>query len=457
MLPQAASRIRALFAQANRLDLMWFLLFASLHLGSIRTAGELTDEPVDTVRLVRMSLLLTVECCIVASILIRKRPLARLLGGVQRFMILYTIFALLSMFWSPNPGLSAWKAFEVFVDVSFICFLISTPDWKRHLARLWNLTWFIVMLLIGSVWIRAALSPSQAFQFQSGVLLKQLQGTTLIVSANNLGQMAALIGAIAIIRFLYSKRERSRIFYIWLSGVAFVTLIFSQARTSLAAFIPVLGSIFILSRRWALVPLVTIVITLTLLSLVVLPAVVDALYSYLLRGQNTELVLSLSGRMYYWGLSWELIKLSPIRGYGFYAGHRADAIKGLSMYSTLDNTYIEILQNLGILGLLPILCAFILTWKRVLRFLIDSYDKGRCGNSLAIELFAVLFIITMRSLTGPSFQNHHWNLLFFLLILAWGECIKKIPKAAIKAGWLRLYLPKAGSISAAGMTCKKAI
>ena len=91
MLPQAASRIRALFAQANRLDLMWFLLFVSLHLGSSRTAGELTDEPIDTVRLARMSLLLTVECCIVASILIRKRPLARLLGGVQRFMILYTI------------------------------------------------------------------------------------------------------------------------------------------------------------------------------------------------------------------------------------------------------------------------------------------------------------------------------------------------------------------------------
>ncbi len=386
-----------------------------------------------------MSLLLTVECCIVASILIRKRPLVRLLGGVQRFMILYTIFALLSMFWSPSPGLSAWKAFEVFVDVSFICFLISTPDWKRHLARLWNLTWFIAMLLICSVWIRAALSPSQAFQLQSGVLLRQSQGTLITVNANNLGQMAALIGAIAIIRSLYSKRGRSRIFYIWLSGVAFVTLIFSQARTSLAAFIPVLGFTLIMSRRWASVPLATILIILTLLSLAALPAIVDTLYSYLLRGQDTELVLSLSGRMYYWGLSWELIKLSPILGHGFYAGHRADTIKGLSMYSTLDNTYIEILQNLGILGLLPILCAFILTWKRVLRFLHDSYNRGLCGNSMAVELFAALFIITIRSLTGPSFQNHHWNLLFFLLILAWGECIKKMSNSRISKAVIRLY------------------
>jgi O-antigen ligase len=441
-LPLAIAKVRALLAKANQLDLMWFLLFISLHLGSMRTAGELADEPVDTVRLMRISLLLVIECWIVASILIRKRPLASLFRGVHRFMVLYTIVALLSMFWSPSPGLSAWKAFEVLVDVSFICFLLSTPCWEKHLARLWKLTWLIVALLISSTWIGVVLFPSKAFQLFPDALLKQrLQGVMPIISSNSLGQMAALIGAIAVVRFLYSKREQARILYILLSGLAFVTLILSQARTSFVAFISVLGFVFILSRRWTLVPLATIVIVGMLLMLVALPAAMDGLYSYFLRGQNAELLYSFTGRMYYWGLAWELIQRSPIKGYGFYAGHRADAIKGLSIYSSLDNTYIEILQNIGILGLLPILLVFTLTWKRVLKFLIASYHKRRCCNSLAVELFAVLFIITIRSFTGPSFQNHHWNLLFFLLIVAWSECVKKISKTAIKVGWLSHAYP----------------
>lgn len=435
--PVAIAKVRALLAKANQLDLMWFLLFVSLHLGSMRTAGELADEPVDTVRLLRISLLLIIECWIIVSIMIRKRPIARLFSGVHRFMVLYTIVALSSMFWSPNPGLSAWKAFEVLVDVSFICFLLSTPNWEKHLARLWNLTWFMVVLLICSAWIGAVLFPRQAFQVYPGALLKQqLHGVILTIHPNSLGQMAAIIGAITIIRFLYSRKERFRLLYIWLSGLAFVTLVFSQARTSFVAFMCALGFVFILSRRWALVPVATVVIILILLSLTALPAAMDTLYSYLLRGQNTELLFSLTGRMYYWGLAWELIKQSPIRGYGFYAGHRADVIKDLARYSNLDNTYIEILQNIGILGLLPMLLVFTLTWGRILKFLISSYHRHRCCNSLAVELFAVLFIITIRSLTGPSFQNHHWNLLFFLLILAWGECIKKMSKAVIKVGWL---------------------
>ncbi len=432
-MPAIIARVRALVAKANQLDLMWFLLFVSLHLGSMRTAGELADEPVDTVRLIRILLLLVIECWIIASILIRKRPLASLFGGIHRFMILYTMVALLSMFWSPSPGLSAWKAFEVLVDVSFICFLISTPNWKKHLARLWNLTWFIVMLLICSVWVGVALFPGRAFQVYSGASLKQqLHGVVLTISPNSLGQMAALVGAAAIIRFLYSKKEQYRILYIWLSGFAFVTLILSQARTSLVAFVCALGFIFVLSRRQALVPVATTVIILMILSLMALPTAMDALYSYLTRGQNAELLLSLSGRTYYWGLAWELIKQAPMHGYGFYAGHRSDAIKGLAVYSNLDNTYIEILQNIGMLGLIPILLAFTITWKRILKFVIASYHKRRCCNSLAVELFAVLLIITIRSLTGPSFQNHHWNLLFFLLIIAWSECVKKTSKAVIR-------------------------
>jgi O-antigen ligase len=442
VLPLATAKVRALLAKANQLDLMWLLLFVSLHLGSSRTAGELSDKPVDAVRVLRISLLLIIECWIIASIMIRKRPLARLFSGVHRFMVLYTIIALLSMFWSPNPGLSAWKAFEVLVDVSFICFLLSTPCWEKHLARLWNLTWLIVALLLCSTYVGVVLFPSKAFLLYPDALLKQqLQGVIPVINPNSLGQMAALIGAIAVIRFLYSKKERARILYILLSGLAFVTLILSQTRTSFVAFISVLGFVFILSRRWALVPLATIVIIGMLLMLVASPAVMDALYSYFLRGQNAELLFSFTGRMYYWGLAWELIQQSPIKGYGFYAGHRADTIKGLAIYSSLDNTYIEILQNIGILGLLPILLAFTITWKRILRFLIASYHKCRCCNSLAVELFAILFIITIRSITGPSFQNHHWNLLLFLLILAWGECVKKMSKAAIKVGWLSHAYP----------------
>jgi len=421
VLPKAVDKVSALLAQINEFDLIYFLIYVSFSLGGKRSADELRSSPVDGIRAIRMALLIAIEGWMILTIFIQKQPLADMVGGVQLGMVLYAAISLLSMFWSSFRSLSAWKAFEVFVDISFICYLLSAPRWKENLSRLWRLTWFLIILLMCSAWGGAILRPGSAFRVTSNALLRyQLQGIVPAINPNGLGLMSALIGAISMIRFLSSKDSQSKVMYAGVWCFALITLVFAQCRTAFFSFAAVHLLILILDRRWGLA--IAVLVTVALL-FVGSSRVADFTYAYVRRGQTEQQFSGMSGRRYYWRVAWKQIKQRPMLGYGFYSGHRFAEDLGLS---NLDNTYVEILQNLGILGLIPISFAFIVTWKRVLTFLLGSrHEYGRPGP-MAVELFAALFIITVKSIFGVSFNIHSYVLLLFLLILAYGIAHKPI-------------------------------
>src|SRR5207245_1826944 len=88
---------------------------------------------------------------------------------------------------------------------------------------------------------------------------------------------------------------------------------------------------------------------------------------YMLRGQSTELVHSLSGRLDWWESAWSKILERPWLGYGAYAGGRFVVLAqfGDMETSSIHNSYVEAVLGSGILGVLPLLAALAGAWREL--------------------------------------------------------------------------------------------
>jgi O-antigen ligase len=121
----------------------------------------------------------------------------------------------------------------------------------------------------------------------------------------------------------------------------------------------------------------------------------------------------MSGRLEFWPLVWNEFLKSPLLGHGFYTSHR---LKWGA--SSVDNTYIEVLLGLGLLGLFPIVLALLSVFKDLIRTRPSKYNAQNNNGFrfLWLQLASLFLILFFRSLTGPSFQIHHINLSIFVII-----------------------------------------
>jgi O-antigen ligase len=154
--------------------------------------------------------------------------------------------------------------------------------------------------------------------------------------------------------------------------------------------------------------------------------------AYVFRGQSKAVFLSLSGRTEIWPQVWSAFTTSPIVGHGYYAGHRFLAINDLAVVSSVDNTYLEVLVDLGIVGLVIILLSLLFSCGALYACrpsVLDSATANRWRPTWLLMVSA-LFLVGVRSLTGPTFQVLHPNLLIFLSIAVCGTSAIRIMSRA---------------------------
>ncbi len=137
----------------------------------------------------------------------------------------------------------------------------------------------------------------------------------------------------------------------------------------------------------------------------------DAVIAYIRRGQSQELFTSMSGRTPFWETIWPQVLESPIIGSGYYAAQRK-----LFGVSSVDNTYLEVLLGLGIIGLTIFLIPIGLTAVALIKAR-PSPGQSSPEARLWFQLLALFILLFVRSLTGPSFETLHWNLVMFMVLI----------------------------------------
>ena len=415
-------KVKGLLSHLKLGHLLWFNLFIiSLWIFRVRDSSQLAQNPIDPAALVRI-LSVAIPGIVVFSIGLaeRKDVIGQLLRGLPGLMFAYGLVAFASALYSPFRSLTVYKASEIIVDVGVIAFFLSYYPSRTDMKRWIDLNWFMVALSISLVWVGAILFPHKALLRGVGILGIQIYGVMPAMNPNSIGILGAILLMASLSRALHARNQKERIMYAGFLLVGAITLVFAQARTSLFGVILAVIVVLLLNKRIKFMVFVSLLLVLG----VIFSNLPSLLIKYIMRGQSTEMLFSLSGRNVWWHSAWEVFLRSPIYGYGFGVATRYVVSKGLGTLSAIHNGWLEVLINVGIIGLIPIVLVFLGTWWTLLRICLQPHScLDKTARMLSIEMIGLLIILSVRSITGVLF-THDRETLLFLLVVGYAQQIR---------------------------------
>jgi O-antigen ligase len=246
----------------------------------------------------------------------------------------------------------------------------------------------------------------------------------LPVMAENALAFLSAITAFAIICRLYRPGRMSiKLGYLLMLCLSLLTLIFAQSRTSTIALALALVTYLLFDRRY---------VSFAVLASVCLIAAIytqaaNVSFQYLMRGQDEQLVVTLSGRTEGWEMAWQSFKESPIAGRGFAAFARAN-ILGTTGMSSLHGAVFDVLVGTGLLGLIPWIGAIGWTLARLLKLPANDHPWFRSvvGRSVQAEMVGVMVLILVRASTSSGLAMHQDNFMLFLTVLAYTASMRRM-------------------------------
>lgn len=410
--------LKELFIQLKWWHYFWFLVFLSGLVFRIRDTDTVQQTPLDMWALGRVCIMGFIGYVLIVRLAMRETDwLSSLFRGTVGLLALYALVALLSTVWSVYPLWTLYKSLEYTIDLALLAAILFSIKSIDEFKVLFDWTWVLTGMLAVSAWIGVLIWPDDALRRDVGVLGIQLTGVLPAMETNAVGELGAILGIVALNRFLFLNDKR---FYFIIFLVGMVTLVLAQSRSPITGFLVAVSMMLFASRRIGPFAL-TLMLMFMLLSLT---GISDAFWEYFLRGQSREEFSSLSGRTHGWALGWELFKLNPLYGFGAYAGGRFAVLTELGnnmstgQWSSILNTWLEILIGVGLFGMIFVSAAFLRTWKNLLEATL-SCKSGTLLHCLAVEAIGILALISVRSMFTT---NIFWHppLLFFL-VLGYGE------------------------------------
>jgi O-antigen ligase len=251
----------------------------------------------------------------------------------------------------------------------------------------------------------------------------RLLGLVPVVSYNDLSEIAAILGLVALCRIFLDEESQHKKTRLWcLFGVAIVTLVVTQTRGTFFAFLVAVVLLLLLSHRYFLVALGGITSVAVVIPLLVFTSLGTRLQEFLLRGETLEGASGMSGRMETWQETIDKIAQQPWIGYGGFAGGKFVIMSKNSVGSDTLSCYFDSMLNLGVLGLLILL--FVVIWVGVLLY--RSIRDSRLmvsENYLALEMFIIFTVVAIRSVESTNLITH--PMLAFLTIVGGAEVLRR--------------------------------
>jgi len=330
------------------------------------------------------------------------------------------VICLVSTLWSVFPLWTLYKSLEYLVDVALLTAILGTFASVESYKSMVDWTWTLYALLLVSVWIGAVIWPEEAFQPSGGMIGVQLYGVMPLIHANGVGDLGAIVSIVALSRLLgMPSIGTGRVFYAVLFILGLAAMAVAQTRSAILGFLCGLLLLLYFMRRTTTTGLFVVTVVL-LFSLTSAGALTD---EYLRRGQNAELVGSLSGRTYWWESGWQEFLKSPWAGLGAFTARFTVLEKlGARDASTIHNTYLETLLGVGIIGVIPVVAVFLWTWILLIRELRKGFENA-IRRQLTIEAITVLAILTCTSFFSVALIVHPD--LASLAVVGYGELLRR--------------------------------
>lgn len=418
----AAPMLGRLLPKLRWWHLGWAALFLSDFTFRVRSVDTLIDNPLDAWAMYRIGLVGLVALTLLVRVAMKATPrLAFLSNAAIGWMTVFAVIDLVSVAWSVYPAWTLYKSLEFFTDLGLLAAIMATVRGPREYRSLLDFTWVLYGALILVVWVEVLIWPSQALERGQGILGIAINGVVPALAGNSVGRFGAILAVVAMTRLIRPSPYRR--FY----GVAFLlsltSLIFAQSRGAVAGFVCACFVLLIAMRRRALFGVVALAALIVLLT----PVLRDTVWQYLLRGEDSQMVHSLSGRTDWWTYGLQRFWDRPLLGYGGYAGPRFAVLADIGAVQTasLHNTWLEVLLSTGVVGLIPLLAAVGAVGIALWRFRAHAMDDAEPG-SLWLEATGALIVLLVTSVFNTELVLH--PALFYLAIVGYTQHLRVRPR-----------------------------
>lgn len=317
----------------------------------------------------------------------------------------YLGLGLASFLWTSNLGVSALQWFMTSQTLIFCFFFIKSlylldEYFPGHHIRLYNVignaVFIIIVIFLVGMWV----NPDDFIRYTHGGTEARLGG--FIMNPNELGMLAG-VGVAGLLFDI--KRNHKK----WQTGIKillmFYALYLTGSRSSL------IGAVLIVLFHVQQTNNTRLKLAIVAGMIMVLPVLVHTVILKDGDAERVEEVLSMTGRLPFWqGLINEGLPREPWLGFGFMRIDYKDYFQSRNSYPGMmtHNTFIQVLMNLGFVGLVIVTFQMIFTFIGIAR---EEPEKK-------LMLLSIMIPIMINSFTEFGvFGESNFGILFYQLII----------------------------------------
>ena len=321
------------------------------------------------------------------------------------FYGLYLLLGFASFMWSTNVGYSALQWFMTSQTLVFCFFFIKSlylldQYFPKHPIRLFNLlgntAFLLILVFVIGMWV----NPDVFYRLTHGGEEARLGG--YLMNPNELGMLAG-VGVAGLMFDI--RRNHNKWWTIFKLLILFYGLYATGSRSSLIGALLIIGFHVLQSeqKKFAVATIAVMILVAPI-----------AIYKVVLKDgdpERMEEVLSLTGRLPFWeALINEGLPREPLLGFGFMRIDYKDYFQSAHTYpgKMTHNTFMQVLMNLGFVGITIVLFQMIFTVRGILKE--DSEKK--------LMLFCLLIPLIINSFTEFGiFGESNYGILFYQLVI----------------------------------------
>lgn len=317
----------------------------------------------------------------------------------------YLGLGLASFLWTSNLGVSALQWFMTSQTLIFCFFFIKSlylldEYFPGHPIRLYNVIGNAVFILIAIFLVGMWVNPDDFIRYTHGGTEARLGG--FIMNPNELGMLAG-VGVAGLLFDL--KRNHQK----WQTGIKILLLFYALYLTGSRSSL--IGAVLIILFHIQQTNNTKLKLAIIAGMILVVPVLVNSVILKDGDADRIEEVLSMTGRLPFWqGLINEGLPREPWLGFGFMRIDYKDYFQSRNSYPGMmtHNTFIQVLMNLGFVGVIIVTFQMIFTFRGIFR---ENSEKK-------LMLLSIMIPIMINSFTEFGiFGESNFGILFYQLII----------------------------------------
>jgi O-antigen ligase len=349
--------------------------------------------------------------------LARWKQAGRVFSAPVKLWLVYGLVGLFACLLSPYPLDAAYWAIAYLSVFAAIKLFLQGPDVIERAIYLNYFSWFITTVVLAFLYIMARhVMFVQTPLGLSGYGYITTMPTIIEMSmsrSTGLARFAAIPGIISFV-FLWRGGVWKRPFWLALFVASAVLIYLMQSRGAFFGFTSALAFVMLfLGTRTRIAGAILLTFFLLFLYSNIIPEqLVENVTTFILRGQDTDELATMTGRTVTWNLGWHEVMKSPIFGWGFQSDR-------FLLGQHAHNAYLYALMTSGFVGGTAFVGGLIWAWIIFLQVLRRG-TADRLGQKVfLIQVGGILAFFMVRSIPEVSGAMFGIDLMLMVPVMAY--------------------------------------